>query len=155
EGGGPPEQAHLPRPGERRRLQPAVHDRRARLPPVQARVSVKRALPPSSAFAAVVLSMTVAQAAPPAPSGDKAVCLGSYESAQHERAERHLRAAREKLVTCGRAVCPAAMQRECVGWLTELDAATPTVVVRAKIAGGGDTADVRVVVDGEERATRL
>ena len=47
------------------------------------------------------------------------------------------------------------MQRECAGWLAELEAAQPSVVVQARLPDGTDTPDVRVFVDGEPLAPRL
>jgi hypothetical protein len=47
------------------------------------------------------------------------------------------------------------MQPECLRWLSEVDAETPTIVVRARLGDGSDTADVHVFVDGREVAARL
>lgn len=84
---------------------------------------------------------------------DKAACVVAYEKGQVERAQKHLVRARTALVACASS-CPATAQRECVAWLAEVDAALPTVVLRARL-GGQDTADVRVLVDGVELAARL
>jgi len=92
-------------------------------------------------------------ASPGAP--DKAECASTYEAGQLERRDRRLRAARKDLLTCASTSCPTGMQRECAAWLEEVDGALPTVVVRARLPDGRDALDVRVLVDGEELATRL
>ncbi len=106
---------------------------------------------------ALLLAARPLGAAPPAPKAidaTKAGCASAYEAAQEERIKKQLVAARAHLVTCGVTTCPAGMQRECIGWLGEVDAALPTVVVRAFVAGR-ETTDVRVLVDGQEVAARL
>jgi hypothetical protein len=46
------------------------------------------------------------------------------------------------------------MTAQCAGWIRELDAAVPTVVVRAR-RGAAEVTAVRVLVDGEVRAATL
>jgi hypothetical protein len=108
--------------------------------------------------AAFVVALTVASpvvaARPKAIDATKAGCASAYEAAQEERLKKQLLSAREHLVTCGATSCPPAMQRECIGWLAEVDAALPTVVVRAFVAGS-ETTEVRVLVDGHEVAAQL
>jgi hypothetical protein len=45
-------------------------------------------------------------------------------------------------------VCPALFRNDCVGWLSEVQAALPSVVLAAKDPAGQDVIDVRVFVDG-------
>lgn len=112
------------------------------------------------AAAALAICGAVAPAAgsPPGAKPDadsqKAACVTAYEKAQTERADRHFKVARAELVACTTS-CPATIQAQCVGWLGEVDKAMPSVVVRARLDGGQDTADVRVLVDGEEVAKRV
>jgi hypothetical protein len=123
----------------------------------------------SGMIAALTFSARSVGAAPPAPKAiddkamgphsrpidaNKAACASAYEAAQEERIKKQLTAARAHLVTCGATTCPAGMQRECIGWLSEVDAALPTVVVRAWVAGR-ETTDVRVLVDDHEVAAHL
>jgi hypothetical protein len=86
---------------------------------------------------------------------DKAACVSAYEAGQRDRSALLLRAARARLLPCAQPTCPAAMQRECMDWLSEVDAALPTIVVRARLPGGQEITDVRVLVDGEEAAASL
>jgi hypothetical protein len=104
----------------------------------------------------VALALSVADSARASPGApDKGECAASYEAGQVERKERRFLAARKDLVTCASATCPSGMQRECAGWLAEVEGATPTVVVRARMPDGRDAVDVHVLVDGEVVATRL
>lgn len=108
-------------------------------------------------LAAALVSASVASGAPPSRAQqlqEKAACLKAYDAGQVARSEKHLRAARESFVACSAAACPTGMQKECTTWLAQVESAQPGVVVRAR-AGTQETADVRVVIDGEERATRL
>jgi hypothetical protein len=76
-------------------------------------------------------------------------CAEAANAGQPLRRAGKLRAAREKFAACGRDACPSAIRSRCVPWLSEVDAATPSVVVRARDAAGHDLPAVRVLVDGE------
>jgi hypothetical protein len=79
---------------------------------------------------------------------DKQACIAAHEQAQQLRNADKLRAAREQLDVCGRAVCPSLVRSDCAQWTTDVIAATPTVVFAAHDWGGRDLVDVRVRVDG-------
>jgi hypothetical protein len=79
----------------------------------------------------------------------KAECAAAYEKSQEQRASGKLREARESLVVCSQAVCPAFVQSDCVQWLTEVQHDMPTVVISAKDKNGEDTVAVHVTLDGE------
>ncbi|APR80429.1 Hypothetical protein A7982_05776 [Minicystis rosea] len=80
---------------------------------------------------------------------EKAACFDAAENAQRLRRESKLQQARAELLTCSRDVCPQIVRRDCAGWLTEVTASQPTVVVAARDANGRDFTDVKVTVDGK------
>jgi hypothetical protein len=93
-------------------------------------------------------------AAPPGPI-DKATCLNAVSKGQRLRDSHRLVEAREKFRTCARAECPAVLQTDCAGWLTDVERTLPTVVLSAKDGAGHDLVDVKVSVDGEPIAKTL
>lgn len=82
-------------------------------------------------------------------------CVEAAGRAQELRDSGAYKAARAQLVICGREECPAAIRRDCVSWLLDVNKASPTIVVRAKDSENRDREDVRVTVDGEVVAERL
>src|SRR5687767_4739055 len=70
------------------------------------------------------------------------VCASAAEEAQGLQREGKLTQAREKLVLCARASCPAFIRKDCTGWLTEVDKSMPSIVVRATDANSRDVAGV-------------
>jgi hypothetical protein len=88
---------------------------------------------------------------PPAaaePGGEDA-CITAFEGAQTLREQGKLLATRRALETCSQARCPDFARSRCIGWLQEVEAAIPSVVIRAKGPDGQDTSAVRVSVDGK------
>jgi hypothetical protein len=81
-------------------------------------------------------------------SDEKQACASAAEDAEQLRIDARLLAARERLLRCARAECPAAVRSDCVQWMTEVAAAMPTVVLGARDAGGRDVLSARVSVDG-------
>jgi hypothetical protein len=124
--------------------------------PRTSRVLPFRSIPPRAAIAAVAL--VGALVAAPSASGqekfDRKECPGAAEKTQRLRSEGKLREAREQAVICARAQCPAVIRKDCEPWLSEIDAALPTIVVGAK-DGGKDVIDVKVSIDGTQVATVL
>lgn len=90
-----------------------------------------------------------APAAEPDKTGDRAVCADSYRNAQVQRRNGALRRARESLLLCVSDRCPSMLQPDCMRWLTEVEAAMPTVTFAAKGVDGKDVTDVRVTLDGQ------
>lgn len=82
-------------------------------------------------------------------------CTADYEQAQERRLEGDLLAARERLLRCAAPGCAAFIRRDCAGWLGEVEAALPTVVVLARDADGRDLTAVRVSSDGALLAAEL
>jgi hypothetical protein len=99
--------------------------------------------------------LAIAALAPVARADDTAACLDAYEQSQQLRKGGRYGAAREQLVRCVRPVCPNLVKRDCARWMSELDNATPTVIVSAHDAQGKDLLAVRVVVDGKVLLEKL
>jgi hypothetical protein len=79
---------------------------------------------------------------------DKAECIAASEKAQQLRDDRKFLKAREQLLVCGRDVCPGPVKKDCADQLTQIDARTPSIVVRAKGKHGEDLVSVKVTSDG-------
>ena len=60
-----------------------------------------------------------------------------------------LRAARERLLSCGQPQCPGPIANDCAGWLVEVDNSLSSVVFAVSDERGGDLTDVRVWANGE------
>jgi len=82
-------------------------------------------------------------------------CVEAHVTAQRLRRDGKLREAREQLVACARTTCPQVLVRECAGWLTEVEAAVPSILFEATDERGRDLVDVRVEVDGQLLLERL
>lgn len=98
-----------------------------------------------SIASAVILVSTLADAAP-----NRQACVAAYEDTQVSMRRSRLLHAREALRTCLHEACPAVLQSDCAGWLKEVEARTPSVVVEC-ISGGKPVRDARLFVDGELR----
>ena len=94
-------------------------------------------------------------AAAPALADGNEVCATAAEQAQSLRKAGKLREARERLVKCTRDTCSAIVRPFCAQWLSEVDAALPSVVIRALDARGQDVLEARVVLDGQPLTERL
>jgi hypothetical protein len=88
--------------------------------------------------------------------GDEAErCASASEHAQQLRRRAQLRAARDELLICARPICPKIVITDCEKWLSEVDEALPTVIIAARDSSGHDLTEVKVLIDGNERLTRL
>lgn len=114
-------------------------------------VNVRRRVVLGALVGAVLVAAVpgTAPAAEPEKTGDRAVCADSYRNAQMQRRSGSLRRARESLLLCVSDRCPAVIQPDCLRWLTEVEAAMPTVTFAAKGVDGKDVTDVRVTLDGQ------
>ncbi len=81
-------------------------------------------------------------------SDEKQACASAAEEAEQLRIDARLMAARERLLRCSRPGCPAAVRSDCAGWMTEVAAAMPTVVLAVRDARGQDVLSARASVDG-------
>ena len=91
----------------------------------------------------------------PAHADEVTRCSNAADKGQELRDAHKLVEAREMFRECGRAQCPAVIQRECVKWLADVDQSLPTVVVSAKDARGMQLVDVTVTADGRPFAAQL
>jgi len=108
------------------------------------------------ALAAVIVTVSAASVctAQARASDDNSACLGSYERSQVLRKDHKLGRAREELKSCSRATCPSLVRNDCITWLDQVQAAVPSLTIRA-VKDGADVADVKVIEDNEVVATRL
>jgi hypothetical protein len=91
----------------------------------------------------------------PAQADAKKECATAYEKTQSLREIGQLRDARKQAIVCSAPTCSAYVTKDCLQWLTEIDANLPTVVFTARNAAGEDTLAVRVTVDGHPVAEKL
>jgi hypothetical protein len=91
----------------------------------------------------------------PVSADEKTECLDAHADAQLLRRNGKIRAARERLLACSAASCPILVSRDCTGWLKELDAEQPTVILAAHDEAGRDVGAVSVTLDGELLTTKL
>jgi hypothetical protein len=82
-------------------------------------------------------------------------CRASHEAGQRLRREGSLLAARTQLIACSHDECSIGLREDCLKRLDEVEAALPTIVFQARTADGGDVTDVKVVLDGTPRLSRL
>src|ERR1700678_4573205 len=76
------------------------------------------------------------------------VCIAASTDGQTLRKQGRLLAAREEMIACARDACPPIVRSHCARWLSEVDAATPSVVVRAEDPAGADVMGARLFIDG-------
>jgi hypothetical protein len=91
----------------------------------------------------------------PAAADETAECISASESAQQLRDDHALLQAREKLFICARPVCPGAIRRDCIDLGAQVEAAIPTIVLRARDPRGIDVVDVKVSCDGTVLGNKL
>jgi hypothetical protein len=96
------------------------------------------------------LAVVVCLASPASAQPAKAQCVFAAEEGQRLRAQGKLREALARFTSCASDACPVVVRTDCVGWRAEVDAAVPTVVVRAVAAEdpGRELYDVQVSIDG-------
>src|SRR5262249_13606037 len=111
---------------------------------------IPRAFTAALALVAVAANPSFARA-----QDDKQVCLSSYEQGQRLRQQDKLTAAREQLLLCGRDSCPSLIKKDCLQWLSEVDASMPSIIFVARGPDGREVVDVRVLVDGTPVSKRL
>ena len=74
-------------------------------------------------------------------------CIAESETGQRLVLTRHFVEARDHLVACGRAECPAAVSRDCIDRLHQAEASTASVVLVAQLADGTAVHEVNAFVD--------
>jgi hypothetical protein len=93
----------------------------------------------------------VANAAP----SSKAQCIAAAESTQDLRDKKQLLAAKEQVVICANDACPKVVRTECIAWLREIEAATPSLVFAARDEQNRDLVDTKILLDGKVVAEKL
>jgi hypothetical protein len=101
------------------------------------------------ALATITLAVPFVFAAAPSRAETRADCIAAAEQVQPLQHDGHFREARARLRVCMQPQCPVIIRSDCTNWLGELQAATPTVVVRATDRDGNDLSEVHVFLDGE------
>lgn len=74
-------------------------------------------------------------------------CVTAAGNAQDLRDANRLREARAALLVCSQRTCNNVVRADCERWLREVDAQTPSLVVRATDARGRDVLGARVMID--------
>ena len=97
---------------------------------------------------AVLAVLAGLAAVPRAARADDAACIAASENELSVRKQGKVRAAITLLVVCAAPTCPDEIKGECGRRLIELNAALPTIVVRATDAAGNDLSGVTVSLDG-------
>lgn len=82
-----------------------------------------------------------------APKDNKEECLQAYTAGQRARNAGALVEAKRAFVFCGGASCPSALHGDCLRWLDEVEAATPTAVFQVVNPAGERLSGARVRVD--------
>jgi hypothetical protein len=94
-------------------------------------------------FAGLLALPTVAAAAP-----TPRDCAAASEDALALKKQDKLGAAKDRLLVCTDAACPAEVREECSRRMSEVTASIPSVVFDVKDASGSDVSAVRVTMDG-------
>lgn len=110
---------------------------------------------PRPALVALVAAAACLFEAPAGASPTKSSCIAAFDRGQRARREGALLRAREDLLVCSQDECPALLRADCSGVLREVDAAQPTIVLKATDGSGADVTDVGVELDGRSLATSL
>jgi DNA-binding winged helix-turn-helix (wHTH) protein len=90
----------------------------------------------------------------PGKAQDRQLCQQSYTGVQEAQKKKRLREARGHATECLRS-CTGALASDCLQWGREVDGALPSVVFRARRAGGRELEPVSVLVGGAELTARL
>lgn len=107
-------------------------------------------MPIRNAFVAAFACAAFARAA-----HAESTCEADHLRAQEARAAGKLVEARDALLLCSRRDCPNLVQEDCVGWLAEVKADTPTIVLDAKDDRGARVKPSSIRIDGAPITTGL
>jgi hypothetical protein len=100
----------------------------------------------AASIAALVVLATIASTAKA--EDTVRVCIAASTDGQTLRKQGKLLAAREQMIACARDACPAIVRSHCARWLSEVETAIPSVVVRAEDPTGADVLGARLSIDG-------
>lgn len=85
----------------------------------------------------------------------KQECAAAYEKTQSLRDSGQLSEARLQAIACSAPTCSAYVTKDCLQWVTEINAILPTVVFTADDGAGADVVAVRVTIDGQTATEKL
>jgi hypothetical protein len=105
-------------------------------------------------IAAVLALCALCSVAPDATAGKKE-CAKAYVEAQKLKKDSAFLKARQQLIVCAKDECMAAVKKDCLGWLDEVNAAIPSIVIAAKGPDGKETFDVKLSIDGQAVSDKL
>jgi hypothetical protein len=80
-------------------------------------------------------------------------CFDAALEGQKLRNAGHLLAAKKPLIECAASSCPREVSQDCSRWLSEVNAAIPSMVFGLRDAAGADVVGASVFVDGEPVGT--
>ncbi len=86
---------------------------------------------------------------------EKKECATAYVKAQKLKSGGELLEAKKQLIICASEGCLSAVRKDCLSWLDEVNAATPSITVSARDRSGNETLAVKVEVDGKPVAEKL
>lgn len=104
---------------------------------------------------ASLLTAKPSQAEPPDARQVKLACAKSFEQTQRLRNDSHYLSAAEEAMKCARQNCGEALFDECTKIYSELQTATPSVVLSARAPNGDELTKVSVSVDGKPALDEL
>ena len=104
---------------------------------------------------AIAIGLVTAAAPSVARAQDAAACKEGYDRSQVSRDAGKLLEARKLLHQCSSAVCSAFVQKECLGWLSDVDERIPSAIFSVKDGAGADLVDVAVSIDGKDGSQKL
>ncbi len=97
---------------------------------------------------ALVLVFAAARVALADGAPNEDVCFDAAVAGQKARKSGVLPKARADFLRCAQAACPAVVTARCTGWVAEVDAAMPSIVVAPQDDRGRDATLGTVIVDG-------
>lgn len=106
-------------------------------------------------FSALLASGLLVPVAVHAAGPNKLECIAANDAAQELRRAGKLHLAREKLLLCDAATCPALVREDCAQRLTEVDGVMPSLIFEAKDGAGKAIVAVTVTMDGQRLTDRL
>jgi len=114
---------------------------------------MKRTVMGSAISIAVVLLLASSAARAAGPT--TAQCLAASDASLKFATEHKLRAERAQLIQCAASTCPAAIHKECLSHVDEVNAQIPTIIIAAANHAGENLTAVKVSMDGEPLTDRL
>lgn len=86
---------------------------------------------------------------------ERSACATVAEQAQELRKAHKLRDAQQKFLICAQPNCPGVVRTDCIQWLSDVDKAMPSVVIRASGSSNNELIAVRTWVDGAILSDKL